>query len=78
MQRSNDWPMIELLAAIHHRENRDFPSDDFIKFWLHEVRTLELLSTLASDYPMQAHDLSQQRPLLILATPQDIEALRLA
>ena len=70
--------MIELLAAIHHRENRDFPSDDFIKFWLHEMRTPELLITLASDYPAQAQELSKKRPLLTLAIDQDIEALRLA
>lgn len=77
-QRSKDWPMIELLAAIHHRENRDFPGDDFIKFWLHELRTPELLITLARDYPVQAQDLSQKRQLLTLAIAQDIEALRLA
>jgi hypothetical protein len=77
-QRSKDWPVVELLAAIHHRENSGQPREGFIAFWLSEARTPELLIELARDYPSQAHELSEHRPLLNLAIANDIDALRLA
>ncbi len=77
-QRSKDWPVIELLASIHHRENSAQPLEGFIEFWLQEVRTVETLILLAKDYPDQAKQLSEKRPLLALALADEIDALRLA
>ena len=77
-QRSKDWPVIELLAAIHHRENGHHPSPTSIEFWLREVRTPELLIQLAAQYPSQSQSLASARPLLTIAATGDIDALRLA
>jgi hypothetical protein len=77
-QREKDWPMISALVETHYRENSHGPNPDQIEFWFREARVPERLITLASDYPVQASVLSQQRPLLTLAIAQDIEALRLA
>ena len=32
-QRGKDWPVIELLVAIHYRENSATPRSDWIAFW---------------------------------------------
>ena len=77
-QRSKDWPVIELLATIHHRENAANPSAEWIEFWLREVRTPELLSDIARTFAAQAESLCDKRPLLALALAGDIDALRLA
>ena len=77
-QRSKDWPMIELLAAIHHRENGANPRAEDLDFWLREVRTPELLIELASTYPDETAALTPQRPLLALAAAGGLDALRIA
>ncbi len=77
-QRSKDWPVIELLAAIHHRENAGDPRADWIEFWLREVRTPELLIDLTRTFAEEAQPLLEQRPLLALAIAGDMDALRLA
>lgn len=77
-QRSKDWPVIELLATIHHRENSADARVDHIAFWLQDVRTPELLIQLALTYQVQAQILIESRPLLALAISGDIDALRLA
>lgn len=77
-QRSKDWPVIELLAAIHHRENANAPNASWILFWLKEIRTPELLIELANTYPAQARELQEKRPLLAHALAGDIESVRLA
>ena len=43
-QRMKDWPIIELLVAIHYRENGATPCPDWVEFWLAEARTPELLA----------------------------------
>jgi hypothetical protein len=76
-QRTKDWPVIELLVAIHHRENRATPRPDWIEFWLREARTPELIAELVQSFPDQAHAIVEHRPLLRLATG-DAETLRAA
>jgi hypothetical protein len=78
MQRSKDWPVIELLATIHHRQNGANPRADDIDLWLREVRTPELLAEITRTYPAQTQTLTPQRPLLTLAATGEIDALRLA
>ncbi|MCL4180878.1 MAG: hypothetical protein KJ072_24410 [Verrucomicrobia bacterium] len=53
-QRARDWPVIELLVAIHHRENADAPRPEWIGFWLREARTPEFLRQLVSSFPQEA------------------------
>jgi hypothetical protein len=66
-QRSKDWPIIELLVAIHYRENGQQPRPDWINFWLREARTPELLAELVARFQAQATELAERRPLLRLA-----------
>lgn len=77
-QRSKDWPIIELLVAIHHRENGSTPRPDWIAFWLIEARTPELLQTLVRQFPAETNTLLRERPLLVHAVAGDLETLRAA
>ena len=75
-QRAKDWPMIELLVAIHFRENAAAPTPEWIQFWLAEARTPELLMQLCQRFPAEAKGLRATRPLLALAAGDDLEVLR--
>ena len=77
-QRNKDWPVIELLVAIHHRENEPDPRPDWVTFWLREARTPELLQQLVLRFPAAARDCLPSRPLLIHAKQGDLETLRAA
>ncbi len=77
-QRSKDWPVIELLVAIHHRENKSDPRLDWVTFWLREARTAELIRQLVDEFPEQAQALARERPLLAQASQEDLEPLRAA
>jgi hypothetical protein len=75
-QRMKDWPIIELLVAIHYRENADRPRPPWIDFWLADARTPELLEKLVQRFPDQARKLSSGRPLLSMAGSGNFEAVR--
>ena len=75
-QRSKDWPIIELLVAIHYRENVNAPREDWIYFWLKEARTPELIIELVDRFPTQTAQVRNERPLLAFATPPEVDALR--
>ena len=75
-QRQKDWPMIDLLVAIHYRENAAAPTGAWIDFWLREARSAELLSELAACFPAEARTLAAARPLIALALAGDFDALR--
>jgi hypothetical protein len=77
-QRNKDWPVIELLVAIHHRENAAAPRADWVRFWLREARTPELLCDLAARFPAETRALQSIRPLLAHAVTGDFDALRAA
>jgi hypothetical protein len=77
-QRNKDWPVIELLVAIHHRENESDPQPEWVAFWLREARTAELLHQLVRRFPVEAETVQLERPLLIHATQGDLETLRAA
>ena len=74
-QRMKDWPIIELLVAIHSRENSAAPRTDWLEFWLREGRSPELLAELTERFPEEARAQSARRPLLRLAFSGDSEAL---
>ena len=75
-QRTKDWPIIELLVAIHYRENSATPRPDWVQFWLHEARSPELVTELVQRFPDEARAESSRRPLLGLAFSKQTEALR--
>jgi hypothetical protein len=75
-QRTKDWPIIELLVAIHYRENGAIPRPDWVEFWLGQARTPELLAELAQRFPAPARAHTSRRPLLRLAFSGESEALR--
>ena len=77
-QRTKDWPIIELLVAIHYHENEATPQPDWVEFWLREARTPELLGELARRFPAEARAHTAQRPLLVHAFSGESEALRAA
>lgn len=77
-QRTKDWPIIELLVAIHYRENAATPRPDWIEFWLQQARSPELLAELVGRFPKPARAQSPRRPLLDLAFSGESEALRAA
>ena len=77
-QRSKDWPIIELLVAIHYRENSKDPRQDWIEFWLREARTPELISELVRRFPDETNALRTVRPLLAIAPSAHMEELRKA
>src|SRR5262249_15373276 len=75
-QRMKDWPIIELLVAIHYRENGSAPRSDWIAFWLLQARTPELLFQLVQRFPADAQTQSKHRSLLALAIGGTIDPLR--
>jgi len=75
-QRTKDWPIIELLVAIHYRENGATRRTDWIEFWLQQARTPELLQELVQRFPDQVRSQAERRPLLRLTTMGEINALR--
>lgn len=77
-QRSKDWPVIELLVTIHHRENSAQPRPEFVRFWLLESRTAELVVPLTRQFPGETSALEADRPLLTIAESGDLDALRAA
>jgi hypothetical protein len=68
-QRTKDWPVIELLVAIHYRENGATPQRDWIDFWLREARTPDLLTELVARFPSEAGARAEHRPLLRSPSP---------
>jgi hypothetical protein len=75
-QRSKDWPVIEALVAIHYRENGDQPTPEWLRFWLMECRSPELLLELLARFPRERRELASTRPLLTEATAGNLAALR--
>jgi hypothetical protein len=76
-QRPKDWPMIDLLVAIHYQENRIEPREDWIQFWLREARTPELIDELILRFPLQATKEAQGRePLRLSLERADDERIR--
>ena len=77
-QRSRDWPIIELLVTIHHREHAGHPTAEHVDFWLREARTAELLVHLCDRFSREADSLNAARPLLRLARQRSLDELRSA
>jgi hypothetical protein len=63
-QRDKDWPMIRRLVEAHFFQNQNNPAAAQIKFWLLELRTLELLVQVAQANLVLATRLNASRSLL--------------
>ena len=74
-QRSKDWPMLQRLLEAHYLEHRSAPTPAQQRFWLLELRTPELLVEAVRSYAELARELSNERPLLLLARPDQMREL---
>ncbi len=63
-QRDKDWPMVRRLVEAHHRQFRDEPTTPMIHFWLRELRTPELLQSVAQGNRQQLGSIAEFRPWL--------------
>ena len=77
-QRDKDWPMIRRLVEAHYFQNQDRATPARVSFWLRELRTPELLLTLARANGPLCRRLAAGRTLLAKAAAGDAEALAAA
>jgi len=72
-QRDKDWPMITRLVEVDYAAHLAIPPPGRIAFWLREMRTPELLVSLAAQHSDLAK--AAKRPLVALAAAGDITGL---
>ena len=77
-QCDKDWPMIRRLVEADFFARRDSASESDIDFWLREMRTPELLITVAASRPDACRHLVRDRPLLEMALAGDESKLEAA
>jgi hypothetical protein len=75
-QRSKDWPMLQRLLEAHYLQHRVDATPEQQRFWLHELRTPELLVEAARQWPELAEQIARERPLLLLAKSGQLDQLR--
>ena len=75
-QRGKDWPMLQRLLEAHYLRHRDDATSEHQHFWLHELRTPELLVEATQRWPKLAEQTASQRPLLLLAKSGQLDPLR--
>ncbi len=75
-QRSKDWPMLQRLLEAHYLQHRAESTLEQRSFWLHELRTPELLVEATQQWPQLAEQIARQRPLLLLAKSGQLDQLR--
>lgn len=68
-QRDKDWPMIRRLVDVNYLSHREEPTPEQVRFWLRELRSPELLVETALAHSDRIAELTSDRPLLKLATP---------
>ena len=74
-QRSKDWPMLQRLLEAHYLQHRAGSTLEQQRFWLHELRTAELLVEAAHQWPELAEQIARERPLLLLAKSGQLDQL---
>lgn len=74
-QQDKDWPMIRRLLEADYFRHRRNPKPGQIDFWLHELRTPELLVELVRRRRASARRLEGARPLLRIAAAGNLEGL---
>jgi hypothetical protein len=77
-QRDKDWPMLARLMEADYTAHRADAGEERLEFWFRELRTAELLESLATTYPELAARLATERTLLNFALRGDQSSLRQA
>lgn len=77
-QRDKDWPMIRRLVEAHYEQFRGTSTPEQVRFWLGEMRSPELLVSLARKHPELAKELAHRRSLLSIAMMGDLRATEAA
>ncbi len=75
-QASKDWPMLQRLLEAHYLRHRVGGTPEQQRFWLHELRTPELLVEATRRWPDLAEQIARQRPLLLPAKSEQLDLLR--
>lgn len=70
-QRAKDWPMIALLLEANYFANRESPTAEQLRYWLAELRSPDLLISIAQAHPSAAAAAIAARPLLSAAVGRD-------
>ena len=77
-QRDKDWPMIRRLVEAHYFSKTAIrPTAAWLKFWLLELRTPELLLEVARAHMKLAQRLAARRPLLKHAVSRELPKLEI-
>ena len=63
-QRNKDWPMLQRLLESHYLSHRNNSTEQKREFWLHELRTPELLVEATQTWPGLATLVAKERPLI--------------
>jgi hypothetical protein len=74
-QRDKDWPMVTRLIEANYFQNRGYPTEKQVFFWLRELRTPSLLCEVVNRFPAESQQTIPERPLLSMAKAGDAEAL---
>ena len=64
-QRDKDWPMIRRLIEADYYQRRASASEENVRFWLSECRTMDILQEIVNRYPGLTREIVEHRPLLI-------------
>ncbi len=73
-QRDKDWPMIRRLVEQSYFTRSDTPATELVDFWLHELRTAELVMEVSREYPDAARRAAVGRPAVAAALRADMDA----
>ncbi len=77
-QRDKDWPMIARLVEANYYAHRDHLTQEQLRYWLHEMRTPELLIEIVRPQPGATGDAIRTRSLLELASLGEVVSLERA
>jgi hypothetical protein len=70
-QRDKDWPMLRALVEVNYEEFFDHPNPDRVRFWLEELRTLDLLIEAVTRFPDEARRAADSRGAVAAAITGD-------
>jgi hypothetical protein len=77
-QRDKDWPMIRRLVEANYFQYRRKSSPGLVSFWLHELRTPELLVEAAATHPRAAANAARARAAVARAVAGDLPGVEQA
>lgn len=75
-QRDKDWPMIRRLVERSYFGCVGTPSENLVSFWMLELRTPDLLCTIAAEHHAVAAAIADSRPAVRSALAGDVDGVR--